>query len=1481
MAFFKCKMCGGILKIVEGETVITCEYCGTKQTIPQLYDEKRARLFEHADHFRRNFEFAKAEAIYEQILNEDFTDAEVYWSLVLCRYGIQYVEDPKTLKRVPTVNRIQKVSVFDDENYRSAIKYADPSQRLLYEAEAKLINEIHKEFVKISSSSEPFDVFICYKDLGENQERTDDSVIAEEIYNELKKQGVKAFFSRITLEDKLGSDYESLIFSALNSARVMIVVGTNREYLESVWVKNEWKRYLGAIKNGDEKALIPVFKNMSAGELPPEFSHLQAQDMAKIGAMQDLTRGVKKLLDNAPASQNKDGGKKNSKRKPFVYIFVAILAIAVALSLTLVLLLGGKNGNEPDGDATLPAIEHVTEDTEVPDESETLAGGDTADETEQTDKADNTDNTVQDDNSNSAPEATQEQTDKTDDTDNTDNTEQASYVVNHYKESLDGSGEYLLFKVQALVGDDGETVTPNVSDLDGFESPDAQSVTLKLGEERSVDYYYDRKNYELKLVMNTGAEKTVSQKYGSRNALDAWTTRDGYSFGGWFTDVELTKPYDSDFLEFDGITAYAYWLEENKPSDFSYTVKDGEYVIINGYSGEAVDVVIPAYIGGLPVAEIAQNCFEGNTALRSISLPKTLVKIGANAFLGCTALEGVELEMPEGWQCFANANATDGTDISLAELASRASAAQCLKNTYCEYFWSLSRTTTSEGLAFVREGDGYSVSGIGSCDDAYIIIPSTYEGLPVISIGDEAFANCTGILSVYIPKSVGNIGARAFEACVGLEKINLFEGITNIGERAFAGCKSLSSLTLPSSVSEIASNAFSSCDSLVRVIIGSGVNVISEGAFDKCYKLIEVINKSSLEIKKGEASNGGVAKYALEVHNQNSKIITKGEYQFYTVHAQDYLVNYIGESENITLPDGYNGQRYAINEYAFFNKGGLIKSVVIPDKVSLIEANAFACSGVSSLLSVSLGNTNAWCVYQSATEQGEENLSLEDVANAELMAQYLRADYLSCRWEKILTYSEGLVYAKNPDGLSYSVTGIGGCADSEIVIPRTYDGLPVTEIGENAFYGCISIESVILPNTIKAIRTNAFFNCYCLSDIRLPDSITVIEGAVFKSCTELKRVNLPKGLTEISQNLFDDCIALESIHIPNTVESIGDYAFYRCERLEEVILPEAVKSIGRSAFYNCCLLRSVNIPDGVSVIKEETFYECSVLESIALPNSVEEIKADAFTACAALNGITLGNRVKIIGINAFYSCRSLTSITLGESLETISDSAFSNCFTLVEVINKSKLDIKKGDEDNGCVAYYAFDVHNGDSRVVTQGNFRFYTFEGVNYLIDYIGRETALRLPLDYNGETYVINDYAFASFNYTYNGIRSIVVPNCVTAIGKRSFYWCAELVSLTLGNGIESIGDNAFSGCKSLKEIVIPKSVTKIGKSIFLDGNPVNSITFEEPDGWWVFENENATSGVEILAADIQDKTTIRSYLNSTYSNYYWRRNPESVNG
>lgn len=293
---FKCKMCGGNLEVQEGMTVCECEYCGSKQTVPQLDDEKKINLFTRANRLRSACEFDKASGVYESIVTEFPEEAEAYWGLVLCKYGIEYVDDPKTGRKIPTCHRSSFDSVMDDQNFDMVMEYSDPSSRAVYRDEAKAIEELRVGIIEVSSKEEPYDIFICYKETDAMGERTIDSVIAQDVYDALTEKGYKVFFSRITLEDKLGQEYEPYIFAALNSAKVMLAFGTDYEYYNAVWVKNEWSRFLSLIEKGEKKTLIPCFKGIDAYDMPKEFARLQAQDMGKVGAIQDLLRGIGKII---------------------------------------------------------------------------------------------------------------------------------------------------------------------------------------------------------------------------------------------------------------------------------------------------------------------------------------------------------------------------------------------------------------------------------------------------------------------------------------------------------------------------------------------------------------------------------------------------------------------------------------------------------------------------------------------------------------------------------------------------------------------------------------------------------------------------------------------------------------------------------------------------------------------------------------------------------------------------------------------------------------------------------------------------------------------------------------------------------------------------------------------------------------------------------------------------------------------------------
>ena len=303
----KCKSCGFPLVVKPGEVVAKCEACGLVNTLPSMDTDQKILRCNRANDYRQNCEFDQAGQLFEDILKEDAREPEAYWGLVLCKYGVQYVDDPKDGHRVPTCNRIQSTPITADVDYQKALTYADASRLGVYRYQAKEIDEIQKKIIEISSHEKPYDVFICYKELDNlTGQRTQDSVLAQELYRELTDYHLRVFFARITLREKLGVEYEPYIYAALTSAPVMIHVTTSYNNSNAPWVKNEWSRYLSLKNSGSDKSFTVAYKGLNPDiALPKEFSGKQASDLSRVGAMQEIAEWASQAVKRYKEKQGR------------------------------------------------------------------------------------------------------------------------------------------------------------------------------------------------------------------------------------------------------------------------------------------------------------------------------------------------------------------------------------------------------------------------------------------------------------------------------------------------------------------------------------------------------------------------------------------------------------------------------------------------------------------------------------------------------------------------------------------------------------------------------------------------------------------------------------------------------------------------------------------------------------------------------------------------------------------------------------------------------------------------------------------------------------------------------------------------------------------------------------------------------------------------------------------------------------------------
>lgn len=449
-------------------------------------------------------------------------------------------------------------------------------------------------------------------------------------------------------------------------------------------------------------------------------------------------------------------------------------------------------------------------------------------------------------------------------------------------------------------------------------------------------------------------------------------------------------------------------------------------------------------------------------------------------------------------------------------------------------------------------------------------------------------------------------------------------------------------------------------------------------------------------------------------------------------------------------------------------------------------------SKTESKSSCNAGESDFESDFSSGIVNDSENLSESKVESESENETTSERDSES---ESDIPYSDGLEYKLNSDGNSYTVTDVGTFTGTKLNIPNEYNGKPVTNIGEYAFYGCSELTSVTISNRIISVGKSAFYACYKITNIYITD-------------------------------LTSWC----------KISGIKNLMMYGSEN--------------KKMYVNGILITDLSIPNGVTDIEEMAFYNCDGLISIEIPDSVTNIWNYAFANC--------------IGI---------MSITIGKGVTNIEDWAFMNCYKLVEVINNSELNIAKGEDSFGGVAYYALNVKKGGATdIVNVDDYLFFTSNGfnggniiylsdVNHLLGYVGKNKELVLPNNYNGQEYRIYDYAF----YNHKGLKNVLMGDGVVSIGNYAFSGCSELTSVETGNVATSIGSRAFENCNKLVSVSIGNGVTSIYRGAFENCRSLKRVSI--PDSVISIEYE-AFSNCSNLASVIIG-TGVRSIENNVFSN------------
>lgn len=379
----------------------------------------------------------------------------------------------------------------------------------------------------------------------------------------------------------------------------------------------------------------------------------------------------------------------------------------------------------------------------------------------------------------------------------------------------------------------------------------------------------------------------------------------------------------------------------------------------------------------------------------------------------------------------------------------------------------------------------------------------------------------------------------------------------------------------------------------------------------------------------------------------------------------------------------------------------------------------------------------------------------------------------------------------------YAVAGTGTTANNNtVVIPETFNGLPVKEINDGAF-SFSKMENITIPDSITKIGNEAFMACRLLQYVSLPKNLTEIGDSMFYQCVKLLGVELPSTVTSIGYRAFASCISLISINLPEGVTTIGEGAFYSCTSLTSITLPEPLTEISDNLFMNCRSLQSITIPQNVTSIGYMAFTACQTLEKIVIPDNVKYIGEFAFMMCTNLKYVKMSDNVLTIQSSTFRSCRNLEKIEFGadSKLNQIESYVFWNCEKLKTVVIPSNVTEIHASAFWTCYSLESITIPASVVSII--GSFNGCDALNAIYIED-------LTAWCNTNFASYTSNPLYYAH-NLYLNGklVTSLEIPQDVTSISAFTFAGATCLTSVTLHSNVTEIGTQVFYECFNLAEV------------------------------------------------------------------------------
>ena len=631
-----------------------------------------------------------------------------------------------------------------------------------------------------------------------------------------------------------------------------------------------------------------------------------------------------------------------------------------------------------------------------------------------------------------------------------------------------------------------------------------------------------------------------------------------------------------------------YQVFRNEEMDKSIRILSGDK--------DAETIEIPEEIDGIKVEIIGSEAFADNTNVKSVVIPKNIIKIEDSAFNGCTNLSDVTFNegLKElGTSVFSNTAIETITIPSSLEVVA--------DNQFLDGIFENTKLTTVNFAEGTKSVVGYLFKGCNSITN--IAFPETIE-----SIGNYAFYKCNGFEEIDIPSNIAAIGERAFSCCGNLKTVKLNEGLKELGAGAFSDT-AIETITIPSSLEKVISNQYSEGvfenTKLTTVDFAEGTKSVIDYLFKDCSLLEKVVFPKDVQVI--------------------------GEYAF-----EDCI------SLDVKIPDTVE----SIGESAF-QGCTKITSIEIPDGVKRLEKSIFyGCTNLENVKIPDSVTEIGFCAFADC-ENLEELILPKNI-------EVLEGCILKNTSVKSINIPASLKVAKSNESFVDEEYAFDGSYIKNAVIDNGMEVIP-----EGLFLGASKLQTVEIPDTVTAINDSTFANCESLTDIKIPSGVKSIGNNAFDGCRLLTDVKIPSDVKSIGNYAFSGCENLKEIELNEGLESLGALAF-RDTGITEIVIPKTVESIygvtgmdgivGYSAFEKSNL-KEVTFAEGATIIPQKSFFGCSTIEKINIPNTVKTIENNAFSGCENLKEIELPEGIESIGANAF-SGTGITSLTIPASLES-------------------------------------------------------------------------------------------------------------------------------------------------------------------------------------------------------------------------------------